>query len=397
MFLVAAWRLLKLHQRLSAKHHETFWIEVETTMSPSFLKLKLNQLNKPMKTTGNNDSSEEIVIVASLYGDFGDVLKPFFEKGKTIGKDEIKALLGNDVVYLIPRDNYYDKYAVGVYAANQKLLGFIWMNQAPSIRNWMVNNNKRYVAVHISRINTEERLIMAELPEGMSLDRYYRSAGVDTQWAADLPLVVTSIKQQGLELGLFLLKDELESKTEWDDDIKTRIDNVMQYLDSDLSDSFYGECNDVYKLMRKSPVKKIKEQADCFVQKLASRGAKDRRQWWIEKWLPLYMKDAYEENLMSIFREGKYTLDKVEELLMAAPFDLFKLYKADKVKFVNKLYYSVLPQRVFYRLLTLLTVWEKMKGTEEVRTERDVGALRREYIFNIGSIIMDNHGNINQL
>ena len=66
-----------------------------------------------MQTTGNNDSSEELVIVASLYGDFGDVLEPFFEKGKTIGKDEIKALLGNDVVYLIPRDNYYDKYAVG--------------------------------------------------------------------------------------------------------------------------------------------------------------------------------------------------------------------------------------------------------------------------------------------
>lgn len=29
---VAAWRLLKLHQRLSTKHHETFWIEVENTI-----------------------------------------------------------------------------------------------------------------------------------------------------------------------------------------------------------------------------------------------------------------------------------------------------------------------------------------------------------------------------
>lgn len=26
---VAAWRLMKLHQRLLTKHHETFWIEVE--------------------------------------------------------------------------------------------------------------------------------------------------------------------------------------------------------------------------------------------------------------------------------------------------------------------------------------------------------------------------------
>lgn len=29
---VAAWRLLKLHQRLSTKHHETFWIEVENAI-----------------------------------------------------------------------------------------------------------------------------------------------------------------------------------------------------------------------------------------------------------------------------------------------------------------------------------------------------------------------------
>lgn len=29
---VAAWRLLKLHQRLTIKHHETFWIEVENAI-----------------------------------------------------------------------------------------------------------------------------------------------------------------------------------------------------------------------------------------------------------------------------------------------------------------------------------------------------------------------------
>ena len=30
---VAAWRLLKLHQRLLTKHHETFWIEVESIIN----------------------------------------------------------------------------------------------------------------------------------------------------------------------------------------------------------------------------------------------------------------------------------------------------------------------------------------------------------------------------
>ena len=294
-----------------------------------------------MESIEQSDSSEEIVIVASLYGDLGDVLRPIYEIGKPIEKKYIKELLGNEVVYLCPRDNYFDRYAVGVYTANQKLLGFIWMNQAPSIRHWMEINNKRYVAIHINRINTKEKLIMAELPEGMTLERIKRSAGIDDKWAKDLPLVVTSIKQQGLELGLFRLKDELESKTEWDDDIKTMIDNVMHYLESDLSDNCYGDCNDVCKLMRKSPVKVIREKADWFVQKLASRGTTERTQWWIDKWLPLYMKEAYEENLMSIYKEGDYTLEKVEELLKSAPFDLFKLYKADRVKFVNKLYYSV--------------------------------------------------------
>lgn len=30
---VAVWRLIKLHERLLTKHHETFWIDVETKMS----------------------------------------------------------------------------------------------------------------------------------------------------------------------------------------------------------------------------------------------------------------------------------------------------------------------------------------------------------------------------
>lgn len=30
---IAAWRLVKLHQRLQIKHHETFWIEVENEMN----------------------------------------------------------------------------------------------------------------------------------------------------------------------------------------------------------------------------------------------------------------------------------------------------------------------------------------------------------------------------
>ena len=335
-----------------------------------------------MNTSEQNDSSEEIIIVASLYGDFGDVLKPFYDKGEPIEKNDIKRLLGSDVVYLSPRDNDYDRYAVGVYAANQRLLGFVWMNQAPSVRQWMEKNCKKYVPVHINRINTEYRLIMAELPKKMTLERVYRSSEVDTEWAVDLPLVVTSIKQQGLELGLFLLIDELESKTEWDDDIKMKIDNVMLYLESDLSDNCYGECNDVYKLMRKSPVPEIRKYADWFVKKLANRGSKERTLYWLDKWLPMYMKEAYNGNLIKIYKESGYTLERVEELLMAAPFDLFYLYKADKELFVNKLFYSVLPQRVFYSLLTLLTIWEKLKGVQEVQEVQEFEGDKERVIDN---------------
>ena len=322
-----------------------------------------------MNTIEQKDSAEEIVIVAGCYEGLSDVIKPLCDKGEPIEREEFVKLIGGEEVILSPRDNYYDRYAVGVYTANQRLLGYVWMNQAPSVRQWMEAGNKKYVVTRINRINTQTGLIMAELPKGMSLDRVFRSAGIDTQWAADLPFVVKSISQQGLELGLYLLKDKLESLTEWDEDIKTKIDNVMLYLESDLSDNCYGECNDVYKLMRKSPVLEIKEQADWFVKKLANRGSRDRKKWWIEKWLPKYMEEACEGNLMSIYKEGDYTLEKVEELLKSAPFDLFKLYKADKKLFVNKLYYSVLPKEMFYNLLTLLTVWEKLRNENKTSYE----------------------------
>lgn len=83
------------------------------------------------------------------------------------------------------------------------------------------------------------------------------------------------------------------------------------------------------------------------------------------------MEEAYEENLIAIYKESGYTLEMIEELLMSSPFDLFKLYKGDKVKFVNKLYYSVLPQKIFYTLLTLLTVWEKLRNENKTSYENE--------------------------
>jgi hypothetical protein len=71
-----------------------------------------------------------------------------------------------------------------------------------------------------------------------------------------------------------------------------------------------------------------------------------------------------------MYESAHYTLEKVEELLDAAPEHLFNIYKTNKVRFVNRLYYYALPQEIYNRLLTLLAVREAMleKRAEEPDT-----------------------------
>ena len=323
-----------------------------------------------MKNTINNDSAEEIVIVASCYEGLSDVIKPLCEKGEPIEREELVKLIGGEEVFLNPRDNKYDAFAVGVYTVTQKLLGYVWMQQAPSVRRWMAENGKSFVAVKIDRFNTKTGLMMAKPTKPMHLERVTRSEGINEDWAKDLPLVITDIKQQGLEMGLFVLKEKLEVLTEWDDSLKPMLDNVFRYLETDLSDYCYGECIDVYKAMRKSPIEVIREKADWFLKALVNRGSGDRTRWWIDEWLPNFRKEAKGSDLLGVYENSGYSLEMVEELLKDAPMHLYQMYCSNKSRFAKQLYYSALPPQIFYRLITLLTVREGLRDENENHNQR---------------------------
>lgn len=333
-----------------------------------------------MENSATNDATEEIVIVASCYGELRDVIIPLCEKGEPIEREEIVKLIGGEEVYLNPRDNKYDAYAVGVYTVTQKLLGYVWMQQAPSVRRWMAENGKSFLAVKIDRFNTQTGLMMAKPTLPMQLVRVTRSEGIDDKWAKDLPLVITDIKQQGLEMGLFVLKEKLEVLTEWDDSLKPMLENVFRYLETDLSDYCYGECIDAYKAMRKSPIKVVREKADFFLKALVNRGSEDRTMWWIDEWLPNFMEEAKGSDLLKVYENSDYTKEMVEELLKDAPMHLYQMYRSNKPRFAKQLYYSALPPQIFYRLITLLTLREAMGN--DVRSQMDEGRCKAgEEIF----------------
>jgi hypothetical protein len=67
--------------------------------------------------------SEEIVIVGTRYEQLADVVSPLYDMKVPIKKKDIAKLFGSETVYLKPKSNKYDMYAVGVYNADKTLIG----------------------------------------------------------------------------------------------------------------------------------------------------------------------------------------------------------------------------------------------------------------------------------
>jgi hypothetical protein len=128
-----------------------------------------------MESIDTTDSSEEIVIVGSKYGELADVVNPLYEKGEPIEKKDIARLLGSETVYLRPKRNEYDKYAVGVYTENSNLLGYVWTWQSYAVREWLKEKKMDYVPVNINRINSRTELMMATSSMPMKLGKANRS------------------------------------------------------------------------------------------------------------------------------------------------------------------------------------------------------------------------------
>ena len=322
-----------------------------------------------MNKTEQNDSSEEIVIVGTRYEQLADVVSPLYDKKVPINKKDIARLFGSETVYMRPISNEYDMYAVGVYTANMNLLGYVWSWQSFAMREWMEKNNKDFVAANINRMNSQTELIMATPTMPMSLGKGNRSKSIDVTWAAELPEILTNVREDAQKLALSLLKSELADNRGMNDTLKMRINNMLYYLRSNLSRQCYDNCIDAYQMMMRSADKEIREQGEWFLKTLVSKGSKRQMEWWVNEWLPEFMKNSCDDETLEFYKESGYTLERVENLLKEAPYSLFQRYKVNRYRFAKQLYYAALPQKIYYRFLTLLTLREIMRNENKNETQ----------------------------
>lgn len=303
---------------------------------------------------------EELVVVGSRYGDLADVVKPLYEKGEPIDQKDIKDILGDEEVILSRRPNPYDEYAVAVLTPTQRLLGFLWMYQSPSVCVWLEENGKDYVTARLTRMITNGGIIIATLETPQQLKMQERvNLALDMDWAGDLPASYTTILEQSLTLGLVLLKDALDEATEWTELLQRRVDNLLRNLPLDLSAHNSQHSLELFTTMVHSPIKEVRQQGEIILNAIVSLGSEAQMTWWTESWLPNLLKTTGEE-MLPIYLAADYTLEKVEKVLSRAPNNLFYMFKADRKSFANHLYYSALPQTLYSRLLTLLSVREAM-------------------------------------
>ena len=320
------------------------------------------------------ESSEEIVIVGTRYEQLADVVSPLYDKRVPINKKDIARVFGSETLYLKPKQNEYDNYAVGVYNDNMTLIGYVWAWQSLSIRNWLKENDKTYVPVNINRVNTQTELVLSTPTIPIFLGKTNRSEGIDMTWADDVPNEMTNLEEESQELGLDLLKDELTNSNGWSDTLKLRIDNMLYYLRTNLSRQCYDNCMDIYQQLMSSPDIRVRELGEWFLKALVSKGSKRQIELWVNEWLPEFLKKAYERETLELYKASGYTLEKVESLLNDAPYRLYQMYKVNKYRFAKQLYYSALPQKIYYRLLTLLALREELRKESEtqIKVETDV-------------------------
>ena len=320
------------------------------------------------------DSSEEIVIVGTRYEQLKNVFIPLYDRKVPVKKNDIAKLFGSETVYLKPKSNEYDMYAVGVYTADKVLIGYVWAWQSLSIRKWLKENDKTFVAVKINRVNTQTELVLSTPIFPILLGKTNRSEGIDMTWADDVPDEMTNLDEEAQELGLELLNEALAISNEWSDTLKLRIDNMLYYLRTNLSRQCYDNCMDIYQQLMNSSDERVREQGEWFLKTLVSKGSKRQIEWWVNEWLPEFMKKAYDRETLELYKASGYTLEKVESLLNDAPYRLYQMYKVNKYRFAKQLYYSALPQKIYYRLLTLLALREELRKESEtqIKVESDV-------------------------
>ncbi len=319
----------------------------------------------------NDSVLEEVFIVGSRYGKLADAIAPLYEKVTPIEKKDIMQAVGSDLVYLKPVPNIHDEYAMAVFNENKKQIGFVWMYQAPTLRYWLEKNNKKHIKAHITDVNPIANVLVAIPEKPIDVPMIpRRSHNFDERWASNIPDMLISFSDSTLELSLEILNEDLEDSTEWNKKLELSIKNLLEDIPYDLSAYRHNLFMEVFNKMRNSDIKEVREQSNYLLKTLIYRGSKEHVRWWSEKWLPNYFRDAAEGDLLGMFEAAHWTLENVELVLEEAPEHLFYLYKVNRDRFVNRLYYYALPLEAYIRLLTLLAVremmLEKAEGTEVI-------------------------------
>ena len=313
--------------------------------------------------------SEEIVVVGGKYGEYADVLNGLYDQNIPITLQEVRKALGGDQVTLAPASNGFVPYAVGVFNDKNERLGYVWMRQAPAIQAWMMMNQMSYVLGHITGLDHVSKSLKVEFAEPIQLPVVDRWKTLDFDWAQDIPRVHTPLSDPCLTLSVLRLRDELRSATAWTDGMQQLINNLLRALPTDLSEKLCDECVEVYQLMKRSQIPEIRLQADFVLRVLIKEEADEHFQWWMNEWLPGYFKEVKSAGVDKIFAASQYSISDIEKILDKAPYDLFKLYKAQPEVFPFRLYFSSLPQSIYHRLLTLLAVREAMIEKEKSNDE----------------------------
>ncbi len=311
--------------------------------------------------------TDGLILVGTPMGEYAEELVPLFKNGISVGREDVSKYIDTVNIYLCSEyENPYDPvFCVAAFTENNKYLGHLWGQQSPTLHNYLVEHDEEPLRARVNYINGKARVLVAECDIDLEFDKSTRAENLNYDWAKDIPFVFTGLNTQISDITFSKLEKEIKNAFILDNNIQSEIDNVMDYLSSDLSSRRLSAILRIYSMMKNSDAVDIRSESDYVLKKLIHRDSEVSMRNWQENWLPNYMKEAEKSNLLRKFLYHDWTIEMVNELLKKSPNDLYFSYLEDKYKFAKNLYYSALPYDVYCRLLTLIAVRELMDKTHQ--------------------------------
>lgn len=316
--------------------------------------------------------TDELIIVGGRHGELSDKLIPLFCEGNPIEEKDIRKEIGCEIVYLMRSNNDHDPYAIGVFTASMKRLGYLWVHQSYAMYEWMLAHKVGRVRARICRVNTKYGFMISKPLTPMKLTiRPSENLFLNMDWGNDLPKLQHCRMIEKLNLSMMMLEDALAEDDAWNEDLRLRIEDVIERLPYDLSTLTFVKGVRLYLMMKDSKISEVRGESDRLLYTMIHRGSPEKMDWWLNSCLTSYFNDAGRGSLLRMYECANYTLEQVEALLHQAPAQLFHYYLAEKEYFPAHLLYSSLPYELYVRFLTLLAVRETMiKGAGKVLAKK---------------------------